>query len=65
MQIKYQENPFHSQDKLHTGKSDFMLYDLPNSPVPVYLDMEMKSLVTNATIDMEKVGMYRFLSLVY
>ena len=38
---------------------------MPNSPIPIYLDKEMELLVETAVIDMEKVGMYRYLSLDY
>ncbi|MCF2140632.1 MAG: hypothetical protein K9W44_11315 [Candidatus Lokiarchaeota archaeon] len=63
--MKIQEYPFHSNTELHWGKADFIPYPLSDAPFPIYLDKEMKTLVEKATIDMEKRGMYKFLSLTY
>ena len=65
IQIKLQENPFRNSTDLVTGKSEFKIYPIADSPVPIYLDREMELLVETAVIDMEKVGMYRYLSLDY
>jgi len=66
--VKYQESPFKSDNpdnNLHWGKANFIPYPVEGCPVSVYLDTEMQTLVEKAMIDMEKMGMYKFLTLTY
>ena len=61
--IKHVENPFKSEKQLQFAKVEYNHYKLDDCPCPVYLDIEMQTLVENAIIDLDKRGMYRFLSL--
>ena len=61
--IKQVENPFKSENHLQFAKVNYIHYKLADCPCPVYLDIEMQTLVENAIIDLEKRGMYRFLAL--
>ena len=65
VQLKHTENPFESNQALHYVTVDYMHYPIENCPCSVFLDKEMQLLVENATIDLEKRGMYRFLALTY
>jgi len=65
VQIKQQQSPFHNEDHLSFGKSEFFRYPIPEAPCPVYLDKEMETLMENAVIDMVKRGMYKFLDIRY
>ena len=65
MQLKHIEVPFHTPANLIYARVQYLEYTVPKCPCPVFLDVEMQTLVENATIDLEKLGMYRYLALTY
>jgi len=65
VQIKHLSFPFQTNEKLSYLHVEYVKYSLEKCPCPVFVDKEMIDLVENATIILEKRGMYKFLSLTY
>ena len=65
IQIKHQDWNFVNEESPKIGKTELRRINVPNEPCPVFIDIEMEDLVEDATLGLEKIGMYKYLKLLY
>jgi hypothetical protein len=65
MQIKIKDNPFISSQKLVLGENSFREEVLLDKSFRLFLDLELYDLVRPGTLDVESIGMYRNLIVIY
>ena len=52
------------KDKI-LGKARLKQIKITNEPCPIYIDLEMVSLLEDAILDLKPIGMYKYLTLIY